>query len=174
MMRGYLRDHGIGDEQYDRFMTREVPRRTVLGIDNNEWNERLVDSDGKVEALGELFGWYVIASHYWRRYRRTMMYTETNRLDAGDAPRWMWRQWHNVQLLRSAGAPIVGFTWYSLTDQIDWDQAIRKPMGIVNPVGLFDLNRDPRTVGLSYKNLIDMHRRKPGYAECAALKELLA
>jgi beta-glucosidase/6-phospho-beta-glucosidase/beta-galactosidase len=172
-MRGFLSDHGVGDAQLQRFMTRQPPPRTVLGIDYYEWNERLVDSDGNVQALGELFGWYVIADQYWRRYQRTMMHTETNRLDAGDASRWLWRQWHNVQLLRSAGAPIIGFTWYSLVDQIDWDRGLEEPRGVVDPVGLFDLNRDVRSVGLSYKRLIDMHRGNPEYRDCAALKELI-
>ncbi len=172
-MREFLREHGFEDGQYARFMKREVPRRSVLGLDYYEWNERLIDSDGKPQALGELFGWYVIASQYWERYRRTMMHTETNRTDAADAPRWLWRQWHNVQLLRKSGVPIIGFTWYSLTDQIDWDRAIEEPLGIVDPVGLVDLNRDPRPVGLSYKHLIDMHRGQPEYRDCKALQEVL-
>jgi hypothetical protein len=69
--------------------------------------------------------------------------------------------------------PIIGFTWYSVTDQVDWDRAIERPLGVVHPVGLFDLNRDPRPVGLSYKHLIDAHRNQPDYRECKALKELL-
>jgi beta-glucosidase/6-phospho-beta-glucosidase/beta-galactosidase len=167
-----LREHGL-EQDYRRFLAREVPRRTILGLDYYEWNERLIDNDGRPRALGELFGWYVIASQYHQRYRRTMMHTETNRLDASDGPRWLWRQWHNVQLLRSAGVPLVGFTWYSLTDQIDWAIGLGKSLGGVDPVGLFDLNRDPRAVGLSYKHLIDMHRDQPGYGECPALAELV-
>jgi beta-glucosidase/6-phospho-beta-glucosidase/beta-galactosidase len=172
-MREYLREHDVDDEVYARFMARRPPRRTVLGVDYYEWNEKLIDQHGDAISLGELFGWYAIASQYWERYRLTLMHTETNRTDAGDAPRWLWRQWHNVQLLRSSGVPLVGFTWYSLTDQIDWDRAIEEALGVVYPVGLFDLNRDPRAVGLSYKHLIDMYRDKPGYRECKALKELL-
>jgi beta-glucosidase/6-phospho-beta-glucosidase/beta-galactosidase len=173
-MRDCLCTHGISDERYAWFMANKPPRRTVLGVDYYEWNEKLIDRDGKVRALGELFGWYVIATQYWERYRRTMMHTETNRTDAADAPRWLWRQWHNVQLLRSAGVPIIGFTWYSLTDQVDWDHAIEDALGHVYPVGLFDLNRDPRAVGLSYKHLIDMHRDLPEYRDCKGLMELLA
>lgn len=172
-MLGYLREHGR-EEAYRRFLQREVPRRSIIGIDYYEWNERLVDQNGSPRALGELFGWYVIASHYYERYKRTMMHTETNRLDASDAPRWLWRQWHNVGLLRGAGVPLVGFTWYSLTDQLDWEIGLMRANGRVDPVGLFDLNRDPRAVGLSYRHLIDMHRNQPDYRECQALKELLA
>ena len=171
-MLDYLKEHGR-EEDYRRFLARKVPKRSVLGVDYYEWNEKLIDRDGKPRALGELFGWYVIANQYWERYRRTMMHTETNRIDASDAPRWLWRQWHNVQLLRGAGVPLIGFTWYSLTDQLDWGTALRKVEGKVDPSGLFDLNRDPRAVGLSYRHLIDMHRDQPEYRDCPAVRELL-
>jgi beta-glucosidase/6-phospho-beta-glucosidase/beta-galactosidase len=152
--RAYLRQHGMPDEEYAWFMQQEVRWRSILGVDYYEWNEKLIDSNGHAQALGELFGWYAIVGQYYQRYRRPMMHTETNRMDARDGPRWLWRQWHNVELIRQAGVPVVGFTWYSLTDQVDWDIALREPLGNVNPVGLFDLNRDPRTVGLAYQHLV--------------------
>ncbi|HWJ58591.1 MAG TPA: family 1 glycosylhydrolase [Sphingomicrobium sp.] len=173
-MHDLLRQHGIAQEDIDRLEARNVPRRSVLGVDYYEWNERLIDRNCKPLALGELFGWYVIAEQYYRRYQRTMMHTETNKMEAHGAPRWLWRQWHNVQLLRRAGVPLVGFTWYSLTDQIDWNLAISEPVGIVYPVGLFDLNREARTVGLAYMHLIDLYRDQPDYSDCRALKELMA
>jgi hypothetical protein len=173
-MRGHLRGNGMSDETYDWFMAQDVPKRAILGVDYYEWNEKLIDSDGRPQALGELFGWYVIASRYFDRYRRPMMHSETNRLDARDAPRWLWRQWHNVQLLRKAGVPLIGFTWYSLTDQVDWEGALGKPQGIVNPVGLFDLNRDVRPVGLAYRHLIEIHRACPDFFDPALLDALLA
>ena len=172
-MHDLLRAQGIQDQQIERIAKREVPRRSILGVDYYEWNERLIDRNGKALALGELFGWYVIADQYWQRYRRPMMHTETNKMDADGAPRWLWRQWHNVQLLRRSGVPLVGFTWYSLTDQIDWSIAISEPVGIVYPVGLFDLNREARTVGLAYKHLIDLYRDDPDYCECKALQEIM-
>ena len=165
--------HGISQAELDEFAHRKVPRRTILGVDYYEWNERLIDRQGQARALGELFGWYVIADQYWHRYRRPMMHTETNKMDAAGAPRWLWRQWHNVQLLSGAGVPLVGFTWYSLTDQIDWNSGMREPLGIIFPVGLFDLNREARAVGLSYKQLIAMFCDQPDYKECKPLKELM-
>lgn len=153
-MRAYLNRHGMPLDEYAWFMQQDVRRRAILGVDYYEWNEKLVDSNGHAQALGELFGWYAVAGQYYRRYRRPMMHTETNRMDAREGPRWLWRQWHNVQLIRQSGVPVVGFTWYSLTDQVDWDIALREPLGNVNPVGLFDLNREPRTVGLAYRHLV--------------------
>jgi len=78
-----------------------------------------------------------------------------------------------VQLLAKAGVPLVGFTWYSLTDQIDWSIAMSQAVGIVYPVGLFDLNREARTVGLSYMHLIQLYREEPDYRECKTLKEMM-
>jgi beta-glucosidase/6-phospho-beta-glucosidase/beta-galactosidase len=165
-IRAYLHQHGMPDEEYAWFMQQDVRRRSILGVDYYEWNEKLIDSNGHAQALGELFGWYAIASQYYQRYRRPLMHTETNRMDAREGPRWLWRQWHNVQLIRQAGVPVVGFTWYSLTDQVDWDIALRELLGNVNPIGLFDLNRDPRTVGLAYQHLIRLFEDDLSKAPC--------
>ena len=60
--------------------------------------------------------------------------------------------------MRESGVPLVSFTWYSLTDQVDWDNALRKQKGTVNPLGLFDLKRQIRPVGGAYKQLIERWR----------------
>jgi hypothetical protein len=56
--------------------------------------------------------------------------------------------------VRNDGIPIIGFTWYSLTDQVDWSVALRSKHGRVDPVGLYDLDRKIRPVGEAYKQLI--------------------
>jgi hypothetical protein len=85
------------------------------------------------------------------------MHTETN-LNEGplgtESADWLWKQWANVLRVRNDGVPIVGFTWYSLTDQVDWDSALRFRNGNVNPLGLYDLDRKIRKVGEEYKKLI--------------------
>jgi beta-glucosidase/6-phospho-beta-glucosidase/beta-galactosidase len=172
-MHDLLCEQGIASDDIRSLRGREVPRRSILGVDYYELIERLIDIEVKALAVGVLFGWYVIDDQYWQRYRRPMMHTETNKMDADGAPRWLWRQWHNVQLLAKAGVPLVGFTWYSLTDQIDWSIAMAEPVGLVYPVGLFDLNREPRIVGLAYKHLIDLYGDQPEYRECKALKEIM-
>jgi len=68
--------------------------------------------------------------------------------------RWLKKEWANVLRVRNDGVPIVGFTWYSLTDQVDWDSALRDNKGTVNPLGLYDLDRNIRPVGTAYKQLI--------------------
>jgi beta-glucosidase/6-phospho-beta-glucosidase/beta-galactosidase len=56
--------------------------------------------------------------------------------------------------LRADGVPIIGFTWYSLTDQVDWDCGLRYERGRVNPLGLYDLDRKIRPVGEAYKKMV--------------------
>jgi hypothetical protein len=88
------------------------------------------------------------------------MHTETNLSEPG-AVNWLWKTWANVQQLRGDGVPICGMTWYSLTDQIDWDTALREKNDRVNPLGLYDLDRNIRPVGLAYKRLIEQWRDTP-------------
>lgn len=59
-----------------------------------------------------------------------------------------------VHRLRHDGIPVIGFTWYSLTHQVDWDSALRNDAGVVNKLGLYDLDRKIMPVGKAYKNLI--------------------
>jgi beta-glucosidase len=98
------------------------------------------------------------------------MHTETNLSEGpnGDeAINWLWKQWANVLRVRNNGVPIVGFTWYSLTDQVDWDSALREENGNVNPLGLYDLERNIRRVGTSYKQLIrDWREVLPAQSIC--------
>ena len=56
--------------------------------------------------------------------------------------------------MRMEGLPVLGFTWYSLTDQMDWDIALHDERNMVNPIGLYDLNRQPRPVAAAYRQII--------------------
>lgn len=47
------------------------------------------------------------------------MHTETNLAESGGAVDWLRKEWSNVHRFRQDGVPIIGFTWYSLTDQVD-------------------------------------------------------
>jgi beta-glucosidase len=79
----------------------------------------------------------------------------TRRAQRATRQEWLWRQWANDLRLRNSGVPLVGFTWYSLTDQVDWDSALQENTGTVNPLGLYDLDRNIRPVGRAYKQLIE-------------------
>ncbi|MDP9381468.1 MAG: glycoside hydrolase family 1 protein, partial [Chloroflexota bacterium] len=60
----------------------------------------------------------------------------------------------NVWLMRSEGIPVLGFTWYSLTDQMDWDVGLADERNLVNPVGLYDMDRRPRPVAAAYRQMM--------------------
>jgi beta-glucosidase len=108
-----------------------------------------------------VFGYDEITRQYHDRYGLPVMHTETN-FDQGhegnETVDWLWKQWANVLRVRNNRVPIVGFTWYSLTDQIDWDVALRELRGKVNPRGLYDLDRNIRPVGKAFKKLLSQWR----------------
>jgi beta-glucosidase/6-phospho-beta-glucosidase/beta-galactosidase len=153
----YLMDNGMLREEYHFFLGNSLRHHCILGNDYYWTNEHRVAGDGLTRASGEIFGYSEITRQYYARYRLPVMHTETNIAEGpnGDeAVNWLWKEWANVLRVRNDGVPTVGFTWYSLTDQMDWDTALRENNGRVHPVGLYDLNREIRPVGLSYRQLI--------------------
>jgi len=154
----YLLDNGITREEYHWFLEHHVKASCVMGNDYYITNEHTVHDDGRTSWAGEIFGYYVITRQYFSRYRLSVMHTETNIQDSERAPEWLRKEWANMLRLREDGVPIVGFTWYSLTDQVDWDTALREDNGRVNPCGLVDLDRRLRPVGRAYKELIELWR----------------
>jgi len=153
----YLMDSGMTKEEYHFFLGNSLRHHCILGNDYYWTNEHRVAADGATRAAGEIFGYSEITRQYYNRYRLPVMHTETNIVEGpnGDeAVNWLWKEWANVLRVRNAGVPTVGFTWYSLTDQTDWDTALREKNNRVHPVGLYDLNREIRAVGRSYKQLI--------------------
>jgi beta-glucosidase/6-phospho-beta-glucosidase/beta-galactosidase len=150
----YLLGNGMSREEYRWFLDHHVRSRCVMGNDYYATNESVVNSDGSLEPAGEIFGYYPITHQYFSRYCLPVMHTETNGLGGRDAQRWLRKEWANVHRLKKDGVPLVGFTWYSLQDQVDWDTALRENNGRVNPLGLCDLDRNIRPVGHAYKKLI--------------------
>ena len=141
------------DAEYHWFDDHNIKAKCIMGTDYYRTNERMVREDGSTYPAGDVFGYYVIAKQYFDRYRMPLMHTETN-LWEPDAVNWLWRQWANAYRLKQDGIPLVGFTWYSLLDQVDWDTALRENNGRVNPLGLYDLGRNMRPVGRAYQRLI--------------------
>lgn len=149
----YLMDNGLTPEEYEYFMRQNLREHCIMGNDYYVQNEHLLLDDVRDVFAGEVFGYNVVTWDYYQRYNLPVFHTETNKEDP-DAERWLWKMWHNVQRLRRDGMPLVGMTWYSLTDQVDWDTALRENNGNVNPLGLYDLHRNIRPVGEAYRKLI--------------------
>jgi beta-glucosidase/6-phospho-beta-glucosidase/beta-galactosidase len=150
----YLISNGMTKKEYEWFRENQVRFCCVMGNDYYSTNEHIIRADGMFEHSGELLGYYVITSQYYNRYKLPIMHTETNAKEPY-AVEWLKRQWANVHRLKQDGVPIIGFTWYSLIDQVDWDSALVRDDGIVNPLGLYDINRNIRPAGEQYKHIID-------------------
>jgi beta-glucosidase/6-phospho-beta-glucosidase/beta-galactosidase len=153
----FLMDNGMTRDEYHFFLHHNLKHHCIMGNDYYITNEHRVNADGGLTPSGEVFGYNEITNQYYDRYRLPVMHTETNLTEGprGDeAVYWLWKEWANVLRVRNNGVPIVGFTWYSLTDQVDWDSALRECQGNIHPVGLYDLDRKIRRVGKAYKQLI--------------------
>ncbi len=166
----YLLANGMSREEYNWFLEHRLKQHCILGNDYYWTNEHRVFEDGHTTAAGEVFGYSEITRQYYERYGLPVMHTETNYKEGpkGDeAVQWLWKEWANVLRIRNVGIPTVGFTWYSLTDQMDWDTALREANSRVHPVGLFDLDRNIRPVGREYKKLIaDWRGVLPAFSHC--------
>ena len=153
----YLMDNGMTRDEYHFFLDNNLKHHCIMGNDYYITNEHRVFEDGSIQPSGEIFGYHVITSQYYDRYQLPVMHTETN-LKQGphgnEAVHWLWKEWANVLRVRNDGLPIVGFTWFSLTDQVDWDTGLRENNNHVNPLGLYDLDRNIRPVGKAYKKII--------------------
>jgi beta-glucosidase/6-phospho-beta-glucosidase/beta-galactosidase len=149
----FLLSNGMTKKEYRWFTENQVKARCIMGNDYYVTNEHLVHPNGTTQASGEIFGYYVITKQYYNRYKLPIMHTETNiRMPA--CSEWLFKQWANVHRLKHDGVPVIGFTWYSLLHQVDWDSALRNDAGNVNELGLYDLDRKIMPVGKAYKELI--------------------
>ena len=173
----FLLDNGMTREEYHFFLEQNLRHHCIMGNDYYVTNEHRMSDDGSTRAAGDVFGYDEITRQYYRRYMLPVMHTETN-INEGptgdEAVDWLWKQWANVLRARNDGVPIVGFTWYSLTDQVDWDVALREERGTVNPLGLYDLDRNIRRVGTAYKQLIqDWRTVLPAQSVCLVVPVVL-
>ena len=151
----YAMDNGLTREEYDWFMEGEPAGYQVMGNDYYERNERILLPDGSFSSAGDILGGYQITKETYDRYRKPVMHTETNIMSATEAPSWLWKQWINILRMRRDDLPVLGFTWYSLTDQIERDTTLTGTPGHVNECGLYDLERRPRPVATAYRELLD-------------------
>ena len=157
----YCLSSGMTPEEYAWFMAnRDLRSHCIMGTDYYITNEHVLRADGRSMGAGDVYGYYVITRQYYDRYRLPVMHTETNRT-AKHAVEWLWKEWMNLLRLREDGVPIVGFTWFGLVDMKDWDTALTKVRGTVNPVGLYTLARKQRKVAREYRRLVEEYSHLP-------------
>lgn len=153
----YLLDHGLHDDELRWFVehgTAAMPH-CIMGMDYYAMNEQVVRADGSLDKEGQMLGWHAIARDYYARYRRPMMLTETNEVDRGrgESERWLKQTWSQAHHLRRQGIPMIGFTWYGLVDQVDWDIQLVEIRNRVTANGLATLDRKLRDVGRLYRTI---------------------
>ena len=150
----FIMDNGMTRQEFEWFMRTAPSGYQIMGNDYYGHNEKLLLPDGALISGEDVLGWYLITLRYYHRYYQPVMHTETSTPFPDLNPRWLWKQWTNVLRMRRDGIPVLGFTWYSLTDQMDWDTQLAERHGRVNACGLYDLERRPRPVAAEYQRLI--------------------
>jgi beta-glucosidase/6-phospho-beta-glucosidase/beta-galactosidase len=152
-MAGFLNQNGVSSNDLSFFRERRALGQRWLGLDYYPTCEHSVASTGRTRTRWKGHGFFSLASEYYDRYRIPLFHCETNRVSRL-AVDWLHKQFNEVIALRRAGIPVHGFTWYSLTDQIDWQHALRVERNDLHSVGLFDLSRRIRPVGIAYRDLV--------------------
>jgi len=152
-MAAYLHDHGVTSNDLSFFRERRAVGQRWLGTDYYLTCEHRVAANGRFTTSRKGLGFRALAMQYHRRYGIPLFHCETNRVHS-HAVDWLNEQWSDILALRAAGVPVRGFTWYSLTDQIDWQHALRVERNDLHPVGLYDLRRRPRPVAHRYREIV--------------------
>jgi beta-glucosidase/6-phospho-beta-glucosidase/beta-galactosidase len=152
-MARHLHDNGVTSNDLSFFRERRAEGQRWLGVDYYRTCEHRMSPSGAWVTEPESLGLSSVASRYYHRYRLPLFHCETNRASPY-AVSWLDRQWREAMRLRTLGVPLRGFTWYSLTDQIDWQHGLRVERNDVHPVGLFDLDRRIRPVGTAYREIV--------------------
>jgi beta-glucosidase len=154
-MARYLHDHGVSSNDLSFFREKRAVGQRWLGVDYYQTCEHHVEGPGRVRMSDNPMGFRRLVSQYHHRYGLPIFHCETNRVSE-HAVGWLEEQWQDVIALRSAGIPMTGFTWYSLTDQIDWQHCLREERNDLHPVGLYDLDRRIRPVGRRYQEIVQL------------------
>lgn len=150
-VRDYLLRYGMTADKLAWLEANGSSAGSVVGLDYYVANERVVSVDGR-ERRGPRSGFAALCRGVDARYGLPFMLAETNRRDR-DAVAWLAELWADGLALRAEGRPFVGFCWYSLQDQVDWDVCLRRANDRVNTLGLIDLDRRLRPVGAAYAAL---------------------
>ena len=159
-MRAWLLEHGMSHDDLGFFEAKGFRHRRhcIVGIDYYATSERYAKPCGERYGSGSVSGLYDIVREYHARYPdRPLFHSETNSNGTdSDGVAWLKGQWIAILRLIREGVPVVGFTHYSICDQMDWDTAMREKRNKVSPVGLYDLNRTIRPAGEAFRNIVSV------------------
>jgi beta-glucosidase/6-phospho-beta-glucosidase/beta-galactosidase len=156
-MARYLNENGVTSNDLSFFRERRALGQRWLGVDYHPSSEHLIAFTGRRSVSRWPMGFTRLASSYHQRYDVPIFHCGTNRVSE-EAVEWLDVQWAELMTMRAGGIPVTGFTWYPLTDQIDWQHALRVERNDVHPVGLYDLARRIRPAGVRYKAIVAQWR----------------
>ncbi len=137
--------HGFSELDLDWF--RSNPQTPdIIGMDyypNSEWRLEKSGSVIRQRRSERAAGVYGIGSAYYNRYGLPLMLTETS-TDGKPINREIWldKTIEDCRRLRAEGVPMLGYFWWPLFDQIDWDGALTHRVGKIHQVGLYSLRRE--------------------------------
>jgi beta-glucosidase len=160
-MAALLNEHGVMSNDLSFFREPRAVGQRWLGLDYFRESEQRVALTGRRTSLGDRLGFRGLALEYHRRYRLPIVYRGTHDT-SGRAVRWLGEQWRDLMAVRSAGVPVVGFGWSSLTDQIDGEHSLRRELNEPYRIGLVGLDRRPRLVRDAFRSLIERWRATCG------------
>jgi beta-glucosidase/6-phospho-beta-glucosidase/beta-galactosidase/glycosyltransferase involved in cell wall biosynthesis len=142
----------------------------VLGIDyypNSDW--QLDRHAGCVtQRRSETpVGVYGVGQAYYNRYAIPLMLTESS-IDGQPLNREIWLEETvgDCRRLRAEGVPMLGYFWWPMIDQVDWDGALTHRVGKIHEVGLYNLRR--QTDGTLARHLTPLAKQ---FAEIASRGE---
>jgi beta-glucosidase/6-phospho-beta-glucosidase/beta-galactosidase/glycosyltransferase involved in cell wall biosynthesis len=140
--------HSYGMSELDLQWFRENPQQPdILGLDyypHSDWQLETKVGIVKQRRADNPIGLHGAATQYWDRYGIPLMLTETS-IDGKPINReiWLEKTVDDIRQLREEGVPMLGFIWWPLLDQLDWDGAMTHRIGKIHEVGLFNLHRQP-------------------------------
>ena len=156
-MAGFLNENGVTSNDLSFFREKRAVGQRWLGVDYYPTCEHRIASTGRATMSRSGMGFKRLATQYFQRYQVPIFHCETNRV-AHLAVDWLDQQWSDIMAMRASGIPVTGFTWYSLTDQIDWQHALRIERNDLHAVGMYDLERRIRPVGVRYREIVQRWR----------------
>jgi beta-glucosidase/6-phospho-beta-glucosidase/beta-galactosidase len=142
----WVTSYGISELDLDWFTTHpQAP--DVLGLDyypHSDWQLEKVGKGTRQRRSENPVGLYGVAHAYYNRYGLPMMLTETS-IEGQPINREIWLEEtvEDCRRLREEGVPMMGYFWWPMIDQVDWDGALTHRIGKVHEVGLFNLRRQP-------------------------------
>jgi beta-glucosidase/6-phospho-beta-glucosidase/beta-galactosidase/glycosyltransferase involved in cell wall biosynthesis len=142
----WLNNYGMSE--LDLAWFRNNPEKPdILGLDyypHSDWQLEIKVGVTKQRRADNPVGLYGVGTAYWNRYNIPLMLTETS-IDGKPINREIWldRTIDDIRQLREDGIPMLGFIWWPLLDQLDWDGAMTHRIGKIHEVGLFNLHRQP-------------------------------